>query len=389
MPAKIGAVVTGGDFQGLGALRTLARKGIPVMLLDSDHCIGRYSKYTKKFLRSPRPADEEAYLNFLINLAKKENINGWVIFPNSDEAVYVLSKHKRTLEGFYRVPTPHWDVIQNIYIKENTYRIAEKNGIPIPKTHYPKSLDELDELDLEFPVIIKPSIRDHFYSKVKIKAYLISNKEELLKTYQKVSRVIDPAEILVQDFIPGGARQLYSFCPFFKDGQSLAAIMAVRKRQHPMDFGQATTFAETVEIPAMQEIAKRFLSLIGYYGIGEVEFMKDPRDGQFRLLEVNPRIWGWHTLAIAAGLDLPYLLYQDAIGDQIHIPPIKKHMKWVRLVTDVPTVLLEIAKGRMNMADYLRSMRGKKEFAVFSLNDPLPFLAELAMTPYLWFRRGF
>ena len=387
MSTKIGAVVTGGDFQGLGALRTLARKGIPVVLLDSDHCIGRYSKYTKKFFKSPKPTQEEAYLDFLVGLAKSEKIKGWVIFPNSDEAVYVLSKHKELLEESYRVPTPHWDVIKNIYIKENTYRIAEKNNIPTPKTYYPKSLEQLNELDLEFPVIIKPSIRDHFYSKVKIKAFLIRNKEELLKTYRRVSLVIDPSEILVQDFIPGGANQLYSFCPFFKEGRILASIMAIRKRQHPMDFGQATTFAEIVEIPIMREIAEKFLSLIGYYGIGEVEFMKDPRDGQFKLLEVNPRIWGWHTLAIAAGVDLPYFLYQDAIGENIRASLPQKNMKWVRLITDVPTVSIEMAKGNMNIADYLRSMRGEKEFAVFSLDDPLPFIAELLMIPYLWFKR--
>ena len=64
-------------------------------------------------------------------------------------------------------------------------------------------------------------------------------------------------------------------------------------------------------------------------------------------------------------------------------------MKWIRLITDVPTVLSEIIKGRLKIGDYLKSMKGKKEFAVFALNDPLPFFAELALLPYLWVKRGF
>jgi len=386
---KIGAVITGGDFQGLGVLRTLVRKDIPIILLDSDHCIGRYSKYTKKFFKSPEPMEEETYLNFLINLAKKEKIYGWVIFPNSDDAVYVLSRHKDMLEEFYRISTPHWEVIKNVYIKKNTYQVAEKNNIPIPKTYYPDNLDELTALNLQFPVIIKPSIRDHFYSRVKIKAFLIKNREELIKTFQYVCSIINPEEVLVQEFIPGGPKHLYSFCPFFKNGKTITSIMARRTRQHPMDFGHATTFAELVDIPEMQEIAEKFLNLIGFYGIAEVEFMKDPRDEKFKLIEVNPRVWGWHTLAIAAGIDLPYFLYQDMIGKKNEIQPPLKDMKWVRLSTDIPTVFFEIVKGKMKLSDYLASMKGKKEFAVFSLDDPLPFFMEIMMIPYLWRKRGF
>jgi len=389
VPKRIGAVITGGDFQGLGVLRTLAKKDIPIVLLDHDNCIGRYSRHTKKFFRSPSPSDERRYLSFLINLAKKEKIQGWVVFPNSDEAVYVLSRNKRVLEEYYRIPTPHWEVIQHVYIKENTYRIAEKNNIPTPRTYYPKSLEETNELDLTFPVVIKPSIRDHFYNKTKIKAFLINNRDELKKIYNKVSFVIDPSEILIQDFIPGGPKQLYSFCPFFKEGKVVTSIMARRARQHPMDFGHATTFAELVDIPEMQSIAEKFLTLIGYYGIGEVEFMQDPRDGKFKLIEVNARPWGWHTLAIAAAVDLPYLLYQDMVGEKIVMPAPLKNMKWVRSITDIPTVFAEIIKGNMKFSDYLKSMKGKKEFAVFSLDDPLPFFMEIAMSPYLWSKKGF
>lgn len=389
MTEKIGAVITGGDFQGLGALRTLAKKNIPIILLDSDPNIGRYSRYKKKFFRAPRPSGAEGYVDFLIELAKNEKIRGWVIFPNSDEVVYILSKYRDRLKEFYKIPIPSWAVTQKIYIKKETYQIAEKHEIPIPKTYYPRDLEELVKLDLRFPVVIKPSIRDHFYNKVKIKAFRINSREELIKTYQRVSSIINPSEILVQDFIPGGPNNLYSFCPFFKEGKVVTSIMARRARQHPMDFGHASTFAELVHIPEMREIGEKFLRLIGFYGIAEVEFMKDSRNGEFKLIEVNPRVWGWHTLAIAAGIDLPYCLYQDMIGEEIQVRSPANHGKWIRLITDTPTVFLEVVKGRMKIRDYLASMKGKKEFAVFDLGDPIPFFVELLMIPYLWAKRGF
>jgi predicted ATP-grasp superfamily ATP-dependent carboligase len=387
---KIGAVITGGDFQALGAIRTLGRKEIPIVLLDSDHCISKYSRFVKKCFRAPPLSENKgAYVDYLIEVGRREGLHEWVIFPNSDEAVALLSKNKDALEEFYRVPTPSWEVIQNVYIKKNTYQIAEKNGIPIPKTYYPKSVEELMEINLQFPVVIKPSIRDNFYNKIKIKAFRINNRKELASTYQWVSSVIDPSEVLVQDFIPGGPKHLFSFCPFFKDGKVIASIMARRSRQHPMDFGHASTFAELVNIPEIKIISEKFLNIIDYYGIGEVEFMQDPRDGEYKLIELNPRIWGWHTLAIAAGVDLPYLLYQDTIGEKVEVPSSLKQVKWVRLITDFPTVFTEIVKGHMKITDYIQSMKGKKEFAVFSIHDPLPFFMEIALIPYLWWKKGF
>ncbi len=82
-----------------------------------------------------------------------------------------------------------------------------------------------------------------------------------------------------------------------------------------MDFGRATTLAETVDIPELEVLGSRFLLAAGYEGLAEVEFMLDTRDNTYKLLEVNPRVWGWHTLAGRAGVDLPFLFYQDVVGE--------------------------------------------------------------------------
>ena len=218
---------------------------------------------------------------------------------------------------------------------------------------------------------------------------MANNEKELLNLYEKASEIIDPSEIMIQEFLPGGPNYLFSFCPLFKNGKVLAKITAKRARQHPMDFGHASTYAEIVDIPEIEVIGEKFLRRISYYGLSEVEFKLDPRDDKYKVLEINARVWGWHTLAIRAGIDLPYLLYQDMLGEEVRTNSSLKNAKWIRLMTDIPTVISEICKGRMKIKDYLNSLKGKKEFAVFSLKDPLPFVAELLLFPYLWRKRGF
>jgi predicted ATP-grasp superfamily ATP-dependent carboligase len=194
---------------------------------------------------------------------------------------------------------------------------------------------------------------------------------------------------MIQELLPGGANCLFSVGSLYKKGEFLGKIVARRTRQHPMDFGHATTYAETTDIPELEESAKKILDAMGYYGLSEVEFMLDQRDGIYKLIEINARPWGWHTLAIGAGVDLPFLLYLDMLGENVKQNGFNKDTKWIRLITDIPTATGEILKGRMKVGYYLSSLKGKKQYAVLSLRDPLPFIAEFFMLPYLWKRRGF
>jgi len=274
---KVGAVIIGGDYQGLGILRSLARRNIPVCLLDSEFCIGKFSRYKKRFVKCPNPTDEVFFSNFLLDLAEKESINDWIVYPTNDEAVYFLAKYKKQLEGHYRIPTPSWDVVKFAYDKRLTYQLAQEFGIAMPKTFYPRNLDEIQQLNLEFPVIIKPSIKPKFYSKTKLKAIRVNNKKELIEEFKKTASIIDSSEIMIQELIPGGPRYLFSFCSLFKNGKALAKVTARRARQHPMDFGHASTFVETVNIPEIDEIGSKILKAMNYFGLSEVEFMQDPR----------------------------------------------------------------------------------------------------------------
>ena len=381
-------VVIGDHVQALGIIRSLGRRNIPVYLLhDKNLCIGRFSRYTTRYIKTPSPSNKKEFVDFLIKLANSEQIKGGVLIPTNDVWVYVVSKYKKTLEKYYRVSTPCWDVVKYAYNKKLTYQIAEKIGIPIPKTFYPENLEELHEIlpDIDFPVIIKPAIVDHFLKKTKTKVFKANTKDELIQAYIKASRIIDASEIMVQEIISGGPDNLYSFCSFFKNGKVIGMCMGRRSRQRPMDFGSASTFVESVYVPELIELGTHLIEAMNYYGLSEVEFKKDMRDGKFKLLEVNARTWLWHSLAIRCGVDFPYLLYKDLSGEEIKpVRSFRENVKFVHIYTDLGVVIKEVLRGNMKLRDYISSLKGEKEFAVLSLSDPLPFIAETLMLLYLW-----
>ena len=362
----------------------MGRRGIPIYLLhDKNFCISRFSRYTKRFIKVPSASNEFEFLDFMIKLAETEHVKDWILMPTNDAWVYLISKHKRTLQEYYRVPTPSWDVIKFAYDKRMTYLIAEKNDIPIPKTIYPKNIDDIYNIeDIQFPVIIKGRIGHEFYKKTKTKVLKAKSFEELVQYYMRYSPHIDPSETIIQEVIPGNSLT-YSFCSF-RNSELVAYWIGLKIREHPMGFGTGT-FAQSVLVPELYELGKRFLDAINYYGISEIEFKKDPRDGKFKLIEMNARTWLWHTLAIRCGVDLPYILYKDMIGEKIEpVKSFRENVKWIHFYTDVWVALKEIIRGNLTIRDYLKSLRGEKEFAVFSVDDPLPFIGETVLLLYLW-----
>ena len=118
---------------------------------------------------------------------------------------------------------------------------------------------------------------------------------------------------MIQDLIPGDGQQQFAYCAFFKEGKAIGSMVVGRRRQHPPEFGRASTFVETIELAPLEELSERFLRAINYYGLVELEYKLDPRDGQYRLLDVNGRTWGYHTLGFGAGVDFPYMLFADQV----------------------------------------------------------------------------
>jgi D-aspartate ligase len=146
---------------------------------------------------------------------------------------------------------------------------------------------------------------------------------------------------------------------------------------------------ESIELPIIEPFAERFLRAIDYYGLVEIEFKLDARDGRYKLLDVNARTWGFHILGRAAGVDFPYLLYADQVGEPIDRCRGKAGIGWLRLLTDVPTAISEIVHRPPQLAAYVESLRRTRVESVFCREDPLPSLAELVLLPYLVSKKYF
>jgi D-aspartate ligase len=386
---KPGAVVIGGDYQGLGIVRSLGRHGIPVCVIDDENSIARFSRHTTYSVAVPSLREEKQAVDAIVTIGRRLGLKGWVLYPTRDETVAALSHNRPLLAETFRVPTPAWETVKWAWDKRNTYRLADELGIPTPHTWYVNCVEDLEQITSSPPFAIKPSVKEHFVYATKAKAWRANDRRELLALFLRAKELVGPGEVMVQDLIPGDGRQQFAYCAFFKKGRAIGSMVVQRRRQHPPEFGRASTFVETIELPILEELSERFLRAIDYYGLVELEYKLDPRDGKYRLLDFNGRTWGYHSLGSGAGVDFPYLLFADQTGESVDVCRGQAGISWIRLLTDVPTGVREILGGRQSWRPFVRSLKDFHVEAVFSSEDPLPGLAELALFPYLCLKRGF
>jgi D-aspartate ligase len=384
----VGAVVIGGDYQGLGIARSLGRQGIPVCVIDDETSIARASRFVQHAIRVRDLRTEQALLDALALARSKLCLSGWVLYPTREETVAGIAANRDELLRDFRVPTPELASTRRAWDKREVYGLAERLSIPVPRTWFPRCEEDLAAINVDSPVVVKPAIKEHFFYATHAKAWRADTAAELLAAFRRATEIVPATEVIVQEMIPGDGQQQYAYCAFFREGRAVASMTVRRRRQHPSDFGRASTYVETISLPELAEPSCRFLAAIGYYGLVELEYKRDPRDGLCKLLDVNARTWGYHSVGGPAGVDFPYLLFRDQIGAPVEEAHARPGVRWIRLSTDVPNALRDIRAGTLRPREYLRSLRGVHTEAVFSLSDPVPGLYEVALLPYLAVKRG-
>lgn len=382
-----GALVIGEHYRGLALVRSLGRRGIPVWTLEPEReLMASASRYSRNSLPWPAGGDGEQ-LDYLLALGEQHQLDGWALFPTSDEPTVLFARHHAALASRFRMTVPPWDLLRWAYDKRLTYRLAADIGVDHPKTFYPKTRDELSKLDCSFPVILKPAFKTQSNRFTRDKAWRADDRDALAARYAEACELVGPDVVMVQELIPGGGETQFSYAALCADGRSLASVTARRTRQYPVEFGHSSSFVETFDQPAIEEPARRVLAAMRYTGLVEVEFKYDPKDGRHKLLDINPRVWTWHGLCGRAGVDFPYLLWCLIRGE--HVPELRGRpgVRWVRLSTDLAAASSEMLRGRLSLRAYLRSLKGPIEFATFAADDPMPALLRVPMRAYsLWKR---
>jgi D-aspartate ligase len=385
-PEQVGAIVIGGEHPGLGIARSLGRRGIPVCVIDDQHSVSEFSKYVTRVERVKDLRDEDNTVESVMEVGQRYGLEGWVLFPTRDETVAAFSRHRDRLAEYFRVTTPCWEAVRWAWDKKNTYDRAAELGIPVPQTYNPRTEKELADLYSRLPMALKPAVKENFFYATGAKAWRAETPDQLHDLFRQAIRQIAPEEILIQEIIPGDGQQQYSYCAFFCNGEAHSSLVAKRLRQHPREFGRAATYVETIEsseVPEVEELSLRFLKDIDYYGLVEVEFKRDARDGKFKLLDVNARTWGFHSIGGPAGVDFPYLLYADQTGQQVERGKGKAGIGWLRLITDLPTVAANLFTGHTDLGAYVTSLNRTRVESVFCRKDVVPSIAEVVLLPYL------
>jgi len=377
-----GAVVMGADYRALGVVRSLGRRGIPVWVVkQGGHLVAAASRYTPRTVPWPDGGDQ-AKIEFLLDLSAKHNLDGWLLIPTDDYTVGLASGHHKALASKYRLTVPPWETLRWACDKRLLHELGEKLGIDQPWTACPLNRKHLAAIDCPFPVILKPAVRLQPSNLAIPKAWLAEDRDSLLARYDEASALFPAEDLLVQEIVPGGGEAQFSYAALCNNGRSLASVVARRTRQFPKDFGQLSTYVETVNLPELIEPAERLLAEVRFHGLAEVEFKRDPRNGRYKVLDINPRVWGWHTLSKRAGVDFPYLLWLLATGQPVPHLRGRAGERWVHLSADLRVAIEEILGGRLSWWDYLRSIRGPLESALFSWDDPLPGLFDLPLFAY-------
>lgn len=379
MTVNPGALIVGGAHGTLALARNLGRRGIPVWLATRDHPIARYSRYVAHSFAWPGPDGGGDAIETLIALARRHQLEGWVLIPAGDAELRELSQRHAELASTFRIAFAPWETLRWAHDKRLTYQRAAELGIDYPRCYDSRDLQSVEALDCRFPVILKPTVHERKNAFTRAKAWRADDRAALLTRYREAAALVGEDAIVVQEMIPGGGSAQFSYAAVWHRGAPVASLVARRTRQYPIDFGYTSTFVETVEQPEVERAACRFLASLDFSGLVEVEFKHDARDDRYKLLDINARSWTWNGLGALAGVDFAHALWRVAMGEAVAPLRGRAHVGWMHGSRDLAAAAGEITRGRSSLRDYLRSWRMPLVFAAFAADDPLPGVIDLPL----------
>jgi D-aspartate ligase len=376
--SRRGALILAGSHGSLEIARSLGRSGIPVWLVTSDNPLPRMSRYVMRSFAWPGPASDSA-VAYLVDLGRRHGLNGWVLYPGGDAEVRFVAQNHAALAASFTLTSPAWDVVRWTIDKKNMNARAAELGLALPLSRYPATRDDLANLGIRFPVIVKPTVSEGRNAFVDAKAWRANDSRALAARYDKAAGLVGADRIMVQELIPGAGRTQFSYAAVWDRGTPMGWLTARRTRQYPVDFGFTSTFVETIALPEIEQAACRFLRSLDYSGLVEIEFKYDARDGSYKILDVNTRTWTWISLGAAAGVDFTLLQWRLAVGERIAPVAGRAGVSWRYLSRDLAAAALEMLAGTIAPIDCLRTLRPARAAAVLAWDDPLPAALDLPL----------
>ena len=308
MKAWSKVLVLGADqHQGLAVIRGLGLAGIPVAACGvSPRSIGFYSRYaTETWRYAPPSKDRKRFLDDVAGILSRSRPG--LVIPAVESTLVVLNEARELVEGYATLAAPAPEVLEYAIDKGRTLRLAERLGVPVPRTVRGETVGEIlaKAGALRFPVAIKPRGHGlHFTT-----AHTLDFKVRYARDQRELEQMVRPFEqdaktLLVQEYVQGVGRCVAAVC---RHGEALALFAYSREREYPLSGGVSVV---RMSIPLDERLAGYVTSLLGeirWHGVAMVEFKYDPAADRYTLMEINGRFQASTALSLDAGINLPYL----------------------------------------------------------------------------------
>lgn len=368
------------SMQGLQVARILTARAVPVtgIAMKREHYATR-TRVCDRILFTDTSTD--ALVDTLLTLTTHLPMPA-VIMACQDKNVLVVSANREVLlEAGYRMRLPDDETVRMLSDKVTFADYARKIGLAIPVSHHLSDAGDVEAVapTLPYPAVVKPASRTGEWIKhTRAKAVRVGSADELVSVYARIGSWFP--QLLVQQWIEGPESNLYSFNGCYDaESRPLASFIARKLRQYPPHVGQSC-YGEEVRADNVLEAAHLLFQSAGMVGLAYLEMKKDERTGEFFAIEPNVgRPTGRSAIAEAGGVELHYTAYCDAAG--LPLPHNRTQTytsaRWIHILRDTQTSIHYLRSGELTVGAWLRSLRGKKAYAVLSARDPMPFLAAL------------
>jgi D-aspartate ligase len=364
----------------LGIVRSLGRAGVATVIAHPDRRTPAfYSRHCRKrFLCKINGGPAEEAVAQLASIA--QNMGGRpILLPTTDEMAMFVASNSAALEKWFLLPKQNANLVHTLCNKKEMYKVAQELGLATPRTVFPESRAEVEKFarDATFPVVVK-GIFGLKLRKISGKTmFIVQSQKELLEKYDRFEDPQHP-NLMLQEYIGGPEDASWVFNGYFnQDSECIFGSTGRKIRQCPVYAG-VTSLGVCEHNRELEESTKAFLKKLGYRGIVDIDYRFDQRDGQYKVLDVNPRIGATFRLFVSdCGLDVIRAFYLDMTGQPVPSATPREGRKWLVEDLDIVSAIRYARDSRLGLEDWASSLRGVEECAYFSWDDPLPILSML------------
>jgi len=297
-----------------------------------------------------------------------------------------VAAHGEALKQWYRFPQQPDGLVNALCSKEQMYHLAKAHGVPTAETRFPQSREDVEDFaaSAEFPIMLKASDGARLFERTGKKMFIVRSARELLEHYDRYEEPGNP-NLMLQEFIPGEADSIWMFNGYFDDkSECLIGFTGQKLRQCPAYTGY-TSLGICRANPSVAAITQLFMRKLGYRGILDIGYRYDARDGQYKVLDINPRIGATFRLFVGEnGMDVARAFYFDMTGQAVATSNAPEGRKWLVEDRDLAASFRYFRDRKLRPLEWLTSFRGIRESAYLADDDPVPFLMRgvaLAQSP--------